>query len=176
MRTAANEAPHPFPGDAGGLAPTPKRPVPKSSNLGSRTWTMPGCSWAPRSTADAPRQPSAATCPHQGSKRACGAAARSCDLAELRLQPLPDCLSHHREPSIPLLPANVDTAIDTERLTVVLLRCPHAAPALGLPHIVLHSSGRGRPGHPRNPHQDLRGRLRMHDGATPPTGRWKYGG
>jgi len=40
----------------------------------------------------------------------------------------------------------LDAAIDTDRLTAVLLRCPHAAPALGLPHIVLHSLGRGDEG------------------------------
>lgn len=40
----------------------------------------------------------------------------------------------------------LEAAIDTGRLTAVLLRCPHAAPALGLPHVVLGSLGRGDAG------------------------------
>src|SRR5712691_5642333 len=45
-------------------------------------------------------------------------------LTELRLPPLPDRLPHHREPSIPLLPADVREAEEVERLRLPLAGAP----------------------------------------------------
>src|SRR5216684_1808478 len=41
--------------------------------------------------------------------------------AQLRLQPRPDRLPHHREPSVPLLPADMREAEEVERLRLPLL-------------------------------------------------------
>jgi hypothetical protein len=50
------------------------------------------------------------------------------DLAQLRLQPPPNRLPHHREPSVPLLPADVREAEEVERLRLPLAG---ALPTLG---------------------------------------------
>src|SRR3970040_861680 len=49
-------------------------------------------------------------------------------LLQLRLPPLPDRLPHHREPSVPLLPADVREAEEVERLRLPLAGPP---PTLG---------------------------------------------
>jgi len=46
------------------------------------------------------------------------------DLARLGWQPLPDRLPYHREPSIPLLPADVREAEEVERLRLPLAGAP----------------------------------------------------
>src|SRR5439155_5609569 len=62
-------------------------------------------------------------CAHHGDRLVQPSLQLGFHLTELRLHPLPDRLPHHREPSTPLLPADVREAEEVERL-----RFPFSAP------------------------------------------------
>ena len=124
---APDEPPHPLPGDTGCLAPPPQRAVPKSPHLETervqrravhRHPVVPQMPLHDRAQPPAHlRDGSVQTSLQLGFHR-----------AELCLQPLPDRLPHHREPSIPLLPANVREAEEVERLRLPFADAP---PVLG---------------------------------------------
>ena len=124
---APNEPPHPLPGDAGGLTPSPKRAVPESPNLATERQqrrAVHGHPVVPQMPLHDRAQPPA----HCRDRCVQAPPKLGFDLAQLGLQPLPDRLPHHREPSIPLLPANVREAEEVERLRLPLSGAP---PVLG---------------------------------------------
>src|SRR3970040_1822221 len=124
---APNEPPHPFPGEPGGLAPPPQRATPESPNLETereQRRAVHGHPVVPQMPLHDRAQPPA----HYRDRGVQAPPKRGFHLAQLRLQPLPNRLPHHREPSIPLLPADVREAEEVERLRLPLLRAP---PVLG---------------------------------------------
>src|SRR6266571_2511239 len=124
---ALNEPPHPLPSDAGGLAPSPKRTAPEAPNLEAKRKqrrAVHGHPVVPQMPPHDRAQPPA----HHRDRSVQAAPQLGLDLAELRLQPLPERLPHHREPSIPLLPADVREAEEVERLWLPQVDAP---PVLG---------------------------------------------
>src|SRR4029453_2270093 len=113
------EPPHPLPGQAPALPATPQRAVPQSTNLKVERvqgWPVHGYPVVPQVPLDDRPQPRA----HHGNRNVHAAPQLGLDLAQLRLQPLPDRLPHHREAPIPLLPADVREAEEVERLRLPL--------------------------------------------------------
>src|SRR3990172_11210713 len=116
---APNEPPHPLPGDPSGLATPPQRTTPESPNLETereQRRAVHGHPVVPQMPLHDRAQPPA----HLGDRRVQAAPERGFDLAQLRLQPLPDRLPDHREPPVPLLPADVREAEEVERLRLPL--------------------------------------------------------
>src|SRR5712691_5995174 len=120
---APNEPPHPLPGDTGGLAPSPERAVPESPNLETeREQRRPihGHPVVPQMPLHDRAQPPA----HYWDRCVQAPPKLGFHRAQLRLQPPPDRLPYHREPSIPLLPAEVREAEEVERLRLSLVGAP----------------------------------------------------
>src|SRR6266849_4889920 len=116
---APSEPPHPLPGDASGLATPPQRATPEPPNLKTERDQRRAVHRHPvvlQMPVDDRAQPSAHL--RDGSMQT--SPQLGFHLAQLRLQPLPDRLPHHREPSVPLLPADVREAEDVERLRLPL--------------------------------------------------------
>src|SRR3990170_1656016 len=123
---APDEPPHPLPGDPGGLATPPERTTPESPDLETKRVkrrAVHGHPVVPQMPLHDRAQPPA----HYRDRCVQAPPKLGFDLAQLCLQPLPDRLPHHREPSIPLLPADVREAEEVERLRLPL---PGAPPAL----------------------------------------------
>ena len=120
---ALNEPPHPLPGESPPLPAPPQRAVPQSAHLkternqGRPVHRHPV---VPQVSSDDRPQPRA----HDWDQGMHASPQLGFDLAPLRRQPLPDRLPHHREPPIPLLPADMREAEEGERL-----RLPCAGPA-----------------------------------------------
>src|SRR3989338_11539529 len=124
---APDEPPHPLPGDPGGLATPPERTTPESPDLETKRVqrrAVHGHPGVPQMHLHDRAQPPA----HYRDRCVQAPPKLGFDLAQLCLQPLPDRLPHHREPSIPLLPADVREAEEVERLRLPLLGAP---PVLG---------------------------------------------
>src|SRR3989475_7905496 len=116
---APSEPPHPLPGDASGLATPPQRATPEPPNLKTERDQRRAVHWHPvvlQMPVDDRAQPSAHL--RDGSMQT--SPQLGFHLAQLRLQPLPDRLPHHREPPVPLLPADVREAEEVERLRLPL--------------------------------------------------------
>src|SRR3989442_9645495 len=120
---ALNEPPHPLPGDAGGLAPSPKRTAPEAPNLETEREHR-GAVHGHPVIPQMPRHDRAQPPAHHRDRSVQASPQLGLDLAELRLQPLPDRLPYHREPSVPLLPADVREAEEVERLRLPLAGAP----------------------------------------------------
>src|SRR2546425_935276 len=124
---ALNEPPHPLPGDAGGLAPSPKRTAPEAPNLETEREQRRAVHGHPV-IPQMPRHDRAQPPAHHRDRSVQASPQLGLDLAELRLQPLPDRLPYHREPSVPLLPADGRAGEEVERLRLPLAGAP---PVLG---------------------------------------------
>jgi hypothetical protein len=116
---ALDEPPHPLPGQPPGLAAPPERAVPEPADLKTEREQRPpvhGHPVVPEMPVNDRAQPS----PHLRDRSVHASPELGFHLAQLRLQPRPDRLPHHREPSIPLLPADVGEAEEVERLRLPL--------------------------------------------------------
>src|SRR5262245_38324796 len=105
---------HPLPGDIPrmtaprqGAVPEPAYQVPEPGN--GRTIHRHAV------VLDMPPNDRAQPCPHLRDRIVPASAKLGLHLAQLGLQPPPDRLPHHREPPIPLLPADVREAEEVER-------------------------------------------------------------
>jgi len=114
-----DEPPHPLPSESPALPAAPQRAVPQSTDLKAKRdqgWPVHRDPVVPQVPSDDRPQPRA----HHGNRGVHASPQLGFDLAQLRLQPPPDRLPHHREPSIPLLPADMREAQEVERLRLPL--------------------------------------------------------
>ena len=118
-----DEPAHPLPGDVPCVTAPRQRAVPEPAHLKPNMPYAPGRSWAPRSSGCAHHN-LAQPCAHRGDRVVPAPPKLGLHLAQLRLQPLPDRLPHHREPPVPLLPADVREAEEIERLRLPLAGTP----------------------------------------------------
>src|SRR5262245_145602 len=124
---AISQPPHPFPGDPALVTAPRKSALPVPEHLeseqvqGGAVHRHPVIPQVPPNNRPQP-------CTHLGKRIVQAPSQLGFDRAELRLQPPPDRLPHHREPSIPLLPADVREAEEIERLRLPLAGTP---PVLG---------------------------------------------
>ena len=122
---APNEPPHPLPGETGGLAPAPQRSTPESPDLETER-VQRRAVHGPPVVLQMPLHDRAQPPTHYRDRCVQTAPKLGFHLAQLGLQPLPNRLPDHREPSIPLLPADVREAEEVERLRLPL---PGAGPS-----------------------------------------------
>ena len=122
MRSPLDKPAHPLPGESPALPAAPQRAVPQSAHVKperAQGWPVHRHPVVPRVPSYDHPQPRA----HHGDRYVQASPKLGFDLAQLRLQPPPDRLPHHREPPIPLLPADMREAEQGERL-----RLPPAGP------------------------------------------------
>src|SRR5215472_18875814 len=117
---------HPLPGDMPCVTPPREGAVPEPADQEAEpddSWAVHGHPVILDVSPDDCTQPR----PHLRDRVVQASAELSFHLAQLGLPPPPDRLPHHREPSIPLLPADMREAEEVERLQLPL---PGAAPVL----------------------------------------------
>src|SRR5258705_10303354 len=118
-----DEPAHPLPGDVPcltapreGAVPEPAHPEPEHGERRAvRRHPI---------VADVPTYNLTQPCPPRGDRIMPTPPELGLHLAQLRLQPLPDRLPHHREPPVPLLPADMREAEEIERLRLPLPGAP----------------------------------------------------
>src|SRR5438552_736221 len=120
---ALNEPPHPLPGEPGSLAAPPQGAVPEPPYLGTEREQRRPVHWHPV-ILQVPDDDRSQPRPHFGDRPVQASPQLGFHLAQLRLQPLPDRLPDHREPPVPLLPADVHEADEVERLRLPLVGAP----------------------------------------------------
>src|SRR5712692_10926638 len=110
-----NKPAHPLPGDVPCVTAPRQCAVPEPADLKPEHAYRTAAHGHPVVT-DMPTHDLAQPCTHHWDRVVQTSPQLGLDLAQLRLHPLPDRLPHHREPSIPLLPADVREAEEVERL------------------------------------------------------------
>ena len=110
---------HPLPGDVPCMTAPRQRAVPEPADLEPEHDDRRAVHGHPV-VASVPTYNLAQPCAHHWDRIVQPPPQLGLHLTELRLQPLPDRLPHHREPSVPLLPADVREAEEVERLRLPL--------------------------------------------------------
>jgi hypothetical protein len=122
-----NQPAHPLPGDVPCLTAPRERAVPEPADPEAEPSNGRAVHRHPV-ILDVPPNDRAQPCPHLWDRVVQATAELSFHLTQLGLPPLPDRLPHHREPPIPLLPADMREAEEVERFRLPLAG---ALPALG---------------------------------------------
>src|SRR5712691_487217 len=122
-----DEPAHPLPGDVPCMTAPREGAVPEPADLEPEHAYRRAVHGHPV-VADVPTDDLAQPCTHHWDRVVQAPPELGFHLAQLGLQPLPDRLPHHREPPIPLLPADVREAEEIERLRLPLAG---ALPVLG---------------------------------------------
>src|SRR5881396_3672415 len=110
-----DEPAHPLPGDVPCVTAPRERAVPEPAHLEPKHGDRRAVHGHPVVTS-VPTHNLTQPCAHHRDRLVQPSLQLGFHLTELRLHPLPDRLPHHREPSTPLLPADVREAEEVERL------------------------------------------------------------